>query len=165
MRLAFLSLGLVGFFSTSTLAGDAGSEKICAKNPDPGTCTLTVISDHTADGVGGVIPKTYVQAFDNECFSIVDSDECINNRCMLDREKDILLPFTVNLKGKENVVEINAREQGDILKHPPLFSYTFGDDEGDDYEDTDGPCTCAHDIPFGANTNRQSCSCWFNCAE
>lgn len=152
MKLALLSLGLAGFLLTSTLAGDAGSEKICVKNPDPGICTLAVVSDHVADGVGGEVTFTYVQAFDNECWSIVESDECMDNKCILNRSKEIL-PFILNLEGNENVVEIDAREQGDIFKHPPLFSYKFGDEEGDDYKETERPCTCAHDKTMSGRTD------------
>lgn len=162
MKPTLFSLSLVTLLATGTLAGNAGSEKLCVKNPDTNICSLTVVSDHLNDGAGGKVFYNYVHVFDNECFSIIDSDDCDGALCSKDIANEET-PITVGVKGKEYTVEIDSREQGDIHKHPPLFSYKYAADGSDDYEDTDGPCTCAHDTQGGGPLDRQSCSCWFKC--
>ena len=166
MKPMFLSLFGLAFFSTSVLSDDTGGNKdLCYQNDDPGKCTVAVVSNHFKNGVGETIPETSVFVFNNKCDSIIQGNDKDQNG--LDRlnlgdspEAPVSVPFD---NGK--VLTLNEKASGDLGKHPPLFTYEYNGDSGDDYEDSDDPCICAHsDRRQVERIDAQSCNCWFTCA-
>lgn len=77
-------------------------------------------------------------------------------------------PIVVGVKGKPYTISLTKREKGDLWNYPPHFIYKYADDSGDDYKDTEGPCTCAMEHRWeGENpsteVHAQVCTCWFTC--
>lgn len=167
--LSILNLSLTILMSTRILASDVGgNDKICVQNDDPGTCTFTVVSQNEQKGMD-YKERDFVYVLDSKCDSIIDSDDCNEDGlCLQDITNNDEISkddasIVVGIKGKENVLVLGQRNARDLWKHPPLFEYKYADDRGDDYEHTDAPCTCTHDVRKGLYLDAQVCSCWFRC--
>ncbi|RJE17992.1 hypothetical protein PHISCL_09672 [Aspergillus sclerotialis] len=166
MKPTLLSLLGLAFFSTGVLSDDTGGNKdLCTQNHDPGICTVAVVSNHWEDGAGGTDPETSVFVFDNKCDTIIQGNGQDKNG--LDRlfiGNALGTPVTVEFSGGK-ILTLDEKASGDLWKHPPLFTYEYNGDSGDDYEDSDDPCTCYHSnrVTF-EHVDAQSCNCWFKCA-
>ena len=169
--LSVFSLGLTTLLSARILASDVGdNDKICVQDDDPGICTFTVVSQNEQKGIS-YEERDFVYVLDNKCDSILDSDDCNENGlCLQDiTDNDEIskddASIIVGIKGKKHFLVLGQRNARDLWKHPPLFEYKYADDGGDDYEDTEAPCTCAHDVRKGLYLDAQVCRCWFRCEE
>lgn len=155
--LPFLSLA---FFTTSALADDTGgNHDLCVQNKDPGICTLAVVSNH----FGGSDPITNVFVFDNVCDSIVEANDKDMNGLDLLNIDSVDAPVSVLFAGGK-ILTLDEKESGDIWKHPPLFTYEYEGDSGDDYQESKSPCKCAHSKRVLENVDVQACNCWFRCS-
>lgn len=168
--LSTLSLSLTTLLSTGTLASDVGGNKnICVENKDTGICTFTVVSENEQKSGMEYEEKDFVYVLDNDCNSIIDSEDCNEDGlCLQDITNDDEITkddasIIIGINGKEYVLNLGQRQARDLWKHPPLFEYTYADDGGDDYGDTNAPCTCAHDVRKGLYLDVQVCNCWFRC--
>ncbi|RJE18372.1 hypothetical protein PHISCL_09292 [Aspergillus sclerotialis] len=161
----FSFLTLTTLLTTGLSSNVGGNDKICVESPDPGICTVTVVSENqdtqASGSEPGTIERDFVYVLNNKCDSIIDSDDCDDaGLCKHDIHQETA-PFSIGVKGKPYTVEINEREGGDIRKHPPLFYLSYADDGADDYPETDSSCTCAHSVHGGYDA--QACSCYVRC--
>lgn len=165
MKSTLLSiLSLASMLSTGVLAGNAHNDKICDRHENPDTCTVTVVSEHYGGRDVTTGRSTFVYVLDNQCWSIIDSDDCDDNglcRAMIDYAP-VHLSYTKN--DKSYPFTLDEKNKDDILRHPPLFKYDFQGTTGDDYKDSQYDCICAHDDRLtSARIDAQVCKCTVAC--
>ncbi|RJE18336.1 hypothetical protein PHISCL_09325 [Aspergillus sclerotialis] len=170
--LSLLSLSAT-IFTGLTQAASTDDKKICTISRDPNTCTLTVVSQLETDTTEETqTDNSFVYVLNNECTSIIDSDDCNDDGLCLLYINDAIDEVSVPVQGQESDLMITAKEAGETLHgdpgngEAPIFSFQMGDYYSNDWEgNDDAPCTCALS-KHGSNpiVNAQVCSCRYPCS-
>lgn len=166
-----LPLFALGSLVLPGLAIDTENKKICQTKDDKNTCTVTVVRhrDHAFPGQPGTVDSTWAYVLDNECNSIIDSDDCnsdgeVGTLCKQDIGED---ETTVELSAttKPGPFVVTATGDGEGLQDTPPIFYVYYDDNAtvSDEESNDDPCTCAQSVHDLADD--EVCSCWVDCSD